>query len=101
MSMFKSVIMPFELQMTTNNHPLIEKVQGGEHMECEECEKVLRSTDPEVTTETWAIANLFNNKMECLLLLIDLAQTRVCIFILLNKLETLATQLKGIECRLE
>ena len=94
MPMFKLVIMPFRLQTMTSNHPLIEEVQKGIH---KERGKTLRPTHLEVTAGTCVLANLFNNEMEHLLLLIDLAQTRERIFTLLEELETLASQLREIK----
>ena len=68
-----------------NNHPLIKEVPADI---CEEHEGPPEANNPEVAQ---ALADLFDNEIEHLLLLIDLAYMRTCIFTLLNKLQTLAS----------
>ena len=68
-----------------NNRPLIKEVPADIR---EEHEGPPEANNPEVAQ---ALADLFDNEIEHLLLLIDLAYMRTCIFMLLNKLQTLAS----------
>ena len=84
----KTCLIPFGLQMKTN-YPLIEEMWVGKYKEP-------RCPTSEAMSIEHILANLFDNELDCLFLLLDFTQTRTRILELIDELRILTRRLNEI-----
>ena len=80
---------PFSLQIMMS-HPLIEEMRIDEHKEP-------RCPTPKAMSVEHALANLFNNELDRLLLIVNFTQMRIHTLELIDELRILTRRLKDIE----